>query len=92
MNLVIHDKNMQGMRLQYADANANIIYMRFHGPNGDYKGSYTDNILFEYSTCINDWIAEGKEIYTYFNNTIGAALSNLNTLAKYITASKIFPA
>lgn len=91
MNLVIHDKNMQGMRLQYADANANIIYMRFHGPNGDYKGSYTDNILFEYSTYINDWIAEGKEVYTYFNNTIGAALSNLNTLAKYITASKIFP-
>jgi len=90
MHLVIHDKDMQGMRLQYADAK--IIYMRFHGPNGDYKGSYSDSLLLEYSTYINEWIAAGKEVYTYFNNTIGAALPNLKTLASYITANKIFPA
>ena len=87
MNLVIHDKDTQGMRLQYTDTE--VIYMRFHGPDGDYKGSYEDSLLLEYSSYINSWIAEGKEVYTYFNNTIGAALANLNTLAKDVTTDKL---
>lgn len=86
MHLVIHDKDARGMRIQYADTK--IVYMRFHGPDGDYRGGYSDSVLWEYSTYINNWIAEGKEVYTYFNNTIGAALANLNTLAKYIAESK----
>ncbi|MDR6737039.1 DUF72 domain-containing protein [Sphingobacterium sp. 2149] len=88
MHLVIHDKDTLGMRLQYTDTK--IIYMRFHGPDGDYRGSYSDSVLKEYSTYINGWIAEEKEVYTYFNNTIGAAIENLNTLAKYITVGKAF--
>jgi len=88
MQLVIHDKDTLGMRLQYTDTK--IIYMRFHGPDGDYRGSYSDSVLKEYSTYINGWIAEEKEVYTYFNNTIGAAIENLNTLAKYITVGKAF--
>ncbi|WP_313267792.1 DUF72 domain-containing protein [Sphingobacterium sp.] len=89
MHLVVHDKDIRGMRLQYADTK--IIYMRFHGPDGDYRGSYSDSVLKEYSTYINSWIAEEKEVYAYFNNTIGAALANLNTLAKYIIAGKASP-
>lgn len=89
MHLVVHDKDIRGMRLQYADTK--IIYMRLHGPDGDYRGSYSDSMLREYSTYINSWIAEEKEVYVYFNNTIGAALANLNTLAKYIIARKASP-
>ncbi len=86
MHVVIHDKDTRGMRLQYTDTE--IIYMRLHGPDGDYRGNYSDSVLREYSTYINSWIAEEKEVYVYFNNTIGSALANLNTLTEYITASK----
>jgi len=86
MHVVVHDKDTRGMRLQYADTK--IIYMRLHGPDGDYRRSYSDSVLKEYSTYINSWIAEEKVVYVYFNNTIGSALANLNTLTEYITASK----
>ncbi len=86
MHVVVHDKDTRGMRLQYADTK--IIYMRLHGPDGDYRGSYSDSVLKEYSIYINSWIAEEKVVYVYFNNTIGSALANLNTLTEYITASK----
>jgi len=56
------------------------IYLRFHGPDGSYKGSYEDNFLAEYAGYIKDWLAEGKTVYTYFNNTMGEAIANLYTL------------
>ncbi|MNU04703.1 hypothetical protein D3C72_2492280 [compost metagenome] len=58
--------------------------MRFHGPEGNYKGSYEDSFLQEYSFYIKDWLDEGKEVYVYFNNTVGAALDNLTTLSAYV--------
>ncbi|MNI88001.1 hypothetical protein D3C73_1452560 [compost metagenome] len=58
--------------------------MRFHGPEGDYKGSYEDAVLHEYSGYIKEWLAEEKEVYVYFNNTIGSAIANLRTLEEYI--------
>lgn len=56
------------------------VYLRFHGPGGSYRGSYEDDLLYEYAGYIRDWIAEGKTVYTYFNNTMGAAVANLYTL------------
>jgi len=55
-------------------------YLRFHGPEGTYRGSYDDAFLLGYSKRIAGWIKEGREVYTYFNNTMGNALGNLNTL------------
>jgi uncharacterized protein YecE (DUF72 family) len=52
-------------------------YVRFHGPAGDYKGGYTDEVLQEYADKINAWLKNGKTVYVYFNNTIGDALKNL---------------
>lgn len=63
------------------------VYIRFHGPAGDYKGGYTDEQLHEYAKKINDWMKEGKTIYTYFNNTIGDALKDLMTVNNYVITS-----
>ena len=52
------------------------IYIRFHGPNGDYRDGYADNFLNQKATQIRKWIDDGKEVYVYFNNTIGAAFEN----------------
>jgi uncharacterized protein YecE (DUF72 family) len=59
-----------------------LVYLRFHGPSGNYKGSYGDGFLYEYAMYINEWLAEGKTVYCYFNNTAGAALENLNFLKR----------
>ncbi|GAB3927387.1 DUF72 domain-containing protein [Mucilaginibacter myungsuensis] len=57
-----------------------LVYLRFHGPGGSYKGSYSNEILTEYAEYINEWQEEGRTVYVYFNNTAGAALNNLQTL------------
>lgn len=56
------------------------IYLRFHGPDGTYRGSYEDAFLAHHAKRIVSWLKEGKEVYAYFNNTMGNALGNLNTL------------
>lgn len=60
-----------------------VVYVRFHGPKGNYRESYPDYFLSEYSTYIKEWLEEGKEVYVYFNNTMGDAFKNLQTLNKF---------
>ena len=60
----------------------NFVYLRFHGPGGNYKGSYSDGFLYEYALYIQEWQADGMTVYTYFNNTAGDALNNLNFLRR----------
>jgi uncharacterized protein YecE (DUF72 family) len=57
-----------------------LVYLRFHGPSGNYKGSYSESFLYEYASYIMEWQQEGKFVYVYFNNTAGAALQNLHFL------------
>jgi uncharacterized protein YecE (DUF72 family) len=59
-----------------------LVYLRFHGPGGNYKGSYSDDFLYEYASYIREWQEEGKTVYCYFNNTAGDALANLNFLKR----------
>ena len=58
------------------------VYLRFHGPSGNYKGSYSEGFLYEYALYIREWQQEEKTVYCYFNNTAGAALENLNFLKR----------
>ena len=53
------------------------MYIRFHGPSGNYRDSYVEDFLNEYATCLNEWIKEGKTVYVYFNNNMGNILKNL---------------
>ena len=79
LSIVLHDIPASATPLDYYDTSES-VYLRFHGPGGKYRGSYPDDVLHEYASYINDWQAEGKIVYTYFNNTMGDAVRNLQTL------------
>ena len=76
--VVIHDIPKSATPLIHH--NADFIYIRFHGPTGNYRDSYAEDFLNEYATYINEWMKEGRTIYVYFNNTMGNAFNNLKTL------------
>ncbi len=78
MSIVLQDIPASATPLNYAEGST--VYLRFHGPGGKYSGSYSDDVLQEYSTYIDEWLSEGKQVYAYFNNTIGDAIQNLLTL------------
>jgi uncharacterized protein YecE (DUF72 family) len=63
---------------------APFVYLRFHGPAGDYKGGYPRDFLQQQAKDIRNWLGEGKDVYAYFNNTIGDAVSNLVDLKKLV--------
>lgn len=60
------------------------VYLRFHGPTGNYRESYSEDFLKEYAELIKEWIEDGKTVYAYFNNTMGDAINNLNTLNHFV--------
>jgi uncharacterized protein YecE (DUF72 family) len=61
------------------------VYLRFHGPEDRYRGSYENPVLDGYAKRIATWLKEEKEVYVYFNNTMGDALANLQTLNKMVS-------
>jgi uncharacterized protein YecE (DUF72 family) len=64
----------------FLDHTADFMYIRFHGPTGNYRDSYSEDFLNEYACYVNEWIEAGKTVFVYFNNTMGEALSNLKTI------------
>lgn len=80
--LVLHDKSASASPM--LEPATSFVYLRFHGPGGNYKGSYNDDFLYEYAQYIKDWQSEGKSVYVYFNNTVGDAIKNLITLNNYV--------
>jgi uncharacterized protein YecE (DUF72 family) len=59
--------------------------LRFHGPKGDYRGSYEDGVLKGKAEEITQWADQGKDVYSYFNNTAGNAYENAFTLKSMLT-------
>ncbi|RYY56601.1 MAG: DUF72 domain-containing protein [Chitinophagaceae bacterium] len=57
-----------------------VVYMRFHGPEGGYRGSYGMGFLKKQAEEIVNWKSEGREVFVYFNNTIGNAFENALSL------------
>ena len=47
---------------------ANFTYVRLHGPDGKYQGSYTGEKLCEWAERIAAWSRELKAVYVYFDN------------------------
>lgn len=78
MSVVLHD--MPASYNMSLNKKASFVYLRFHGQEGDYKGGYTDATLQEYAWKVEQWLAEGKDVYVYFNNTIGDAIQNVTIL------------
>ncbi len=47
---------------------ADFVYVRLHGPEAAYEGSYSARLLSGWVGAFTAWIRQGKEIYCYFNN------------------------
>ncbi|MXV51503.1 DUF72 domain-containing protein [Pedobacter sp. HMF7647] len=82
IGMVIQD--MPASATPILEQHLDFVYLRFHGPQGGYRGSYPHDFLSEYSWYVKEWMEEGKTVYAYFNNTMGDALNNLKTLNKYV--------
>ncbi|RYY67470.1 MAG: DUF72 domain-containing protein [Chitinophagaceae bacterium] len=77
-SLVIHD--MPKSKPPDINRKAPFVFLRMHGPAGDYRGSYGDEVLEKYAKQIRSYVKKGKDVYCYFNNTIGAAFDNARAL------------
>jgi uncharacterized protein YecE (DUF72 family) len=80
--MVLHDMPSSGTTI--LNEAARFAYLRYHGPLGDYRGGYSDDFLKGVALKIRAWQAQGKDVYAYFNNTIGDALKNLLTLKSFV--------
>lgn len=82
--IVIHDsKNAPS---PFDKQSADVVYLRFHGPEGNYRGSYAESYIYEYAGYIINWLKEGRTVYAYFNNTAGDAFNNLHALNNTVSS------
>lgn len=82
VSMVIHD--LPASTTPITALTGGFRYLRFHGPGGRYRGSYSDDFLYQYAQYIKAWTSEGKTVYFYFNNTMGDAVKNLQTLNSFL--------
>lgn len=67
---------------------AGFVYLRFHGRDGLYMGDYTYEQLRPFARKITQWLAEGVDVYAYFNNDIGGyAVKNALMLRELVQQS-----
>lgn len=60
---------------------ADFFYIRFHGSSDLYSSSYTEQELSYYANLINEKLANGQDVYGYFNNDAeGWAVENAKRL------------
>ena len=81
--LVLHDIPKSATSMN--KVSSAFVYVRFHGPTGNYRGSYTDAFLHEYAQYITEWLSDGKQVFVYFNNTAGDAFNNCQTLKSFLS-------
>jgi uncharacterized protein YecE (DUF72 family) len=48
-----------------------IVYLRFHGPTGQYAGGYSERRLAGWAEWLHEQRAGGADVYAYFNNDLG---------------------
>jgi uncharacterized protein YecE (DUF72 family) len=59
-----------------------LVYIRLHGPDGAYRGSYTQQALAGWARAISSWASQGREVHCYFDNDeLGYAARNAADLA-----------
>ena len=65
------------------EVTADFTYVRLHGPEGAYQGSYSEAALREWAGRIREWQDKLRAIYIYFDNDqAGYAPKNALELAK----------
>ena len=79
----LHD--MPGSAIDRAPS-TDLVYVRFHGTTGKYRGSYTDATLRRWAEYLNEMRSQGRDTYAYFNNDLGGtAVKNATTLIRFMT-------
>ena len=64
---------------------ADFIYLRLHGPNRAYRGSYSDDVLAAWARRLLAWRDGGRDAYCFFDNDEkGSAVANAQRLATLI--------
>jgi uncharacterized protein YecE (DUF72 family) len=72
---VLHDMpNSNSLHLE--QWNKNFMYYRFHGPTGSYRGTYDEQFLRQQAQKMRASLTLGRDVYAYFNNTMGSAFQN----------------
>jgi len=67
------------------EVTADFIYIRLHGPDDAYEGSYPEKTLKDWAGNISKWIRDGKAVYCYFDNDqAGYAAKNSLTLQEIV--------
>lgn len=65
------------------EVTADFIYVRLHGTESKYGGSYPEAALKEWARRIHRWRKDKKDVYFYFNNdSEGHAVNNAKTLQR----------
>lgn len=76
---ILRDHNAALCLSDHADApapwaaTADFVYVRGHGTNGRYAGSYSESTLTAWSRQIAEWRQGGRDVYVYFDNDIKSA-------------------
>jgi len=61
------------------------VYVRRHGPSGGYRGCYTPRHIAADADRIHGWLADGKDVFMYYNNDIdGHAVDNARQLIEAV--------
>jgi uncharacterized protein YecE (DUF72 family) len=81
-SLVLHD--LPASSTPFTVPLTNVIYLRLHGTEKGYRGSYSNEFLSAYAQRIRQWMHEGRCVYCYFNNTLGDAFNNLQALNNFV--------
>jgi uncharacterized protein YecE (DUF72 family) len=50
------------------EVTASFVYIRLHGPDGAYQGSYSDAALRTWAKRIGAWAEQGLDVFCYFDN------------------------
>lgn len=50
------------------EVTADFVYIRLHGPDGAYQGSYTKRALAGWAGAMSTWADKRKHVYCYFDN------------------------
>ena len=67
---------------------ADFVYVRRHGPRRRYGGSYSERQLTEDARRVEEWAADGRDVYVYFNNDgRAAAVRNARRLGQLIQSA-----
>jgi uncharacterized protein YecE (DUF72 family) len=78
-------------RLSPREITAELVYVRLHGPGEAYQGKYDEETLSQWTERFLAWVADGKEVYCYFDNDeAGYAVQNAAQLREMVELRDTF--